>query len=176
MATWGIDLAHSDVTFKVKHLMITNVTGAFRNFTVTAETKGDDFTQFTAKAEIETASVDTGNKQRDAHITAADFFNSEKFPHITFVSTKYESVDGDGSYELYGDLTIMGVTKPVKLEVEFGGVVKDPYGNIKAGFSVNGKINRQDFGLSWNAALETGGVVISNDVRISADIELTKTA
>ena len=101
-------------------------------------------------------SISTGNEQRDQHLKSADFFDADKYPKITFVATKYENVDNDGSYELYGDITIKEITRPIKLDVEFGGVVKDPYGNTKAGFSINGKINRKDFNLSWDAVTEDG--------------------
>ena len=117
-------------------------------------------------------SISTGNEQRDQHLKSADFFDADKYPKITFVATKYENVDNDGSYELYGDITIKEITRPIKLDVEFGGVVKDPYGNTKAGFSINGKINRKDFNLSWDAVTEVGGVVVSEDVRIACEVQL----
>jgi polyisoprenoid-binding protein YceI len=121
-------------------------------------------------------SVTTGNEQRDGHLKAPDFFDAAKFPQLKFRATKYESVDNDGSYELYGDLTIRDVTKQVKLDVEFGGIVKDPWGNTRAGFEINGKVNRKEFGLQWHAVTETGGIVVSDDVRIHCAIELIKQA
>ena len=174
MATkkWVVDPTHSDIQFKIKHLMITNVTGSFNLFTVDATTEEEDFTKASISFTAEVASVSTGNEQRDAHLKGTDFFDAEKYPQIKFVATKYESVDNDGSYELYGDLTIKETTKNVKLDVEFGGVVKDPYGNTKAGFTINGKINRQDFGLTWSALTEAGGVLVSDDVKINCEIQL----
>lgn len=176
MATtkWAVDPTHSEVGFKVKHLMFTNVSGSFNLFTVHAETADEDFNNAKVDFSAEVASVSTNNEQRDEHLKSADFFDAAAFPKITFTATKYSSVDNDGSYELTGDLTLHGVTKPVTLSVEFGGVIKDPWGNIKAGFTINGKINRKDFGLNWNAVLETGGVMVSEDVRINAEIQLIK--
>jgi len=174
MATknWVLDPTHSEVHFKIKHLMITNVTGSFDIFNVTAQTENEDFTKAKVSFTADVNSISTNNEQRDGHLKSDDFFNAEKYPQIKFVATKTENVDNDGSYELYGDLTIRDVTKNVKLSVEFGGVVKDPYGNTKAGFTINGKINRKDFGLTWNAATETGGVIVSDEVKIACEIQL----
>lgn len=174
MATkkWVVDPTHSEIQFKIKHLMITNVTGSFDLFNVDAETENEDFTKARINFSAEVDSVSTGNEQRDGHLKSAEFFDAEKYPQIKFTATKYESVDNDGSFELYGDLTIKDVTRLVKLDVEFGGVVKDPYGNTKAGFTINGKINRKDFGLTWSAVTEAGGVVVSEDVRINCEIQL----
>ncbi|MDO9376088.1 MAG: YceI family protein [Ferruginibacter sp.] len=174
MATknWVIDPTHSEVQFKIKHLMITTVTGSFDLFEANVQTEEEDFMRAKVSFSADVASVSTGNEQRDEHLKSADFFDAAKYPRITFAATKYESVDNDGSYELHGDLTIKDVTKSIKLGVEFGGVVKDPYGNIKAGFSINGKINRKDFGLTWSAVTEAGGVVVSEDVRIVCEIQL----
>ena len=120
------------------------------------------------------ASVDTGDTKRDEHLRSADFFDAENHKQISFTGNTYEQVDGDGSYTLYGDLTIKGIKKQVKLDVEFGGVMKDPWGNEKAGFTINGKINRKDWGLNWNTTLEAGGVLVSDDVRISCEVQLVK--
>ncbi len=176
MATknWVLDPTHSEVHFKVKHLMITNVTGSFDIFTVSAKTEEEDFTRGKITFTADVNSISTGNEQRDGHLKSGDFFDVEKFPRIKFEATKATPVDNDGSFDLYGDLTIRDVTKNVKLAVEFGGVVKDPYGNTKAGFTINGKINRKDFGLTWNAATEAGGVVVSEEVRIVAEIQLVE--
>lgn len=171
---WSLDPTHSEVQFKIKHLMITNVTGSFTKYEVTAETDDEDFMTADISFTADVNSVTTHNEQRDGHLKGADFFDAEKFPQITFKATKYENVDHDGSYELYGDLTIKGITKNIKLDVEFGGLMKDPWGNVKAGFTINGKINRKDWGLNWNAALETGGMLVSDDVRISCEIQLVK--
>ena len=170
---WNLDPSHSEVTFKVKHMMITNVSGSFNEFSVDASTEGEDFSKaeisFTAKA----ASVNTNSEQRDGHLRSPEFFDTEKFPEIKFKGTKYEKVDGD-NYKLQGDLTIKDVTKSVGLAVEYGGIQKDPWGNMKAGFTITGKINRKDFGLNWNAALEAGGVMVSEEVRIHSEIQLVK--
>ena len=120
------------------------------------------------------ASVYTNDDKRDAHLKSADFFDVEQYKEISFIANTYENVDNDGSYELYGDLTIKGITKRIKLDVEFGGVIKDPWGNERAAFSINGKINRKDFGLVWNAALETGGVLVSEDVWVNCEVQLVK--
>ena len=172
---WVLDPSHSEIVFKVKHLMVTNISGSFKSFTVSAETAGEDFTDGTATFSAETASVNTNSEQRDEHLKSADFFDVANFPTIDFKCSKLEKVSGD-DYSLSGDLTMKGVTHPVKLAVEFGGVAKDPWGNTKAGFSITGKLNRKDFGLSWNAALETGGVLVSEEVKIHAEIQLVKQA
>lgn len=171
---WVSDLNHSELGFKIRHLMITNINGKFGNFEVEAETEGEDFTTAKVKVTVDVDSISTGNNDRDKHLRSPDFFDVNQHRNITFAATKYESVDNDGSYELYGDLTIRGVTKNVKLAVEFGGVVKDPWGNTKAGFTINGKINRKDFGLNWNAATETGGVLVGDDVKINCEVQLIK--
>jgi len=175
MATtrWKVDPAHSEVQFKVKHLVISTVTGAFRTFDVEVETEDDDFTKasnITFTADIN--SIDTNNAQRDTHLKSADFFNSEQSAQVVFKGNKYEEVNAD--YRLSGDLTIRGTTKPIVLNVEYGGKVVDPYGQTKAGFTVTGKINRKDFGLTWDAVTEAGQVVVSNEVRIHCDIQLIK--
>ena len=178
MATknWALDPTHSEVQFKIKHLMITNVTGSFDIFTVLAQTEDEDFTKANISFTADVNSISTNNEQRDGHLKAADFFDAEKFAQIKFEATKTENVDDDGSYELYGNLTIRDVTKNVKLSVEFGGIVKDMYGNTKAGFTINGKINRTDFGLTWSGLTEAGGVVVSDEVRIAAEIQLIEQA
>lgn len=176
MATikWTGDTTHSEIGFKVKHLMFTNVSGKFKNFTITAQAGDNNFENAAIEFTAETASVDTGNEQRDGHLKSPDFFDAEKHPTLSFKSTNYKKLDDDGNYELQGDLTILDVTKPVKLSVEYGGLAKDPWGNVKAGFTINGKINRKDWGLNWNAALETGGVLVSEDVRIHAEVQLVR--
>jgi len=172
---WVIDPAHSEIQFKVKHMMITTVTGTFKEFKSEVETDGDDFSTARITFEAATESVFTNAEQRDAHLKSADFFDSENFPVMSFVSSRLEKID-DETWQLLGNLTIRGVTKPVRLEVEFGGIGKDPWGNTKAGFSINGKINRKDWGLNWNAALEAGGVLVSDDVRIYAEVQFAKQA
>jgi polyisoprenoid-binding protein YceI len=171
---WVLDPTHSEVLFKIKHLMITNVTGNFKTFDVTAETEGDDFLNAKIAFSANVNSITTNNDQRDGHLKSPDFFDIEKFPEIKFESTKFNR-EGDGeNFELIGNLTIKDITKEVKLLLEFGGIAKDPYGNIKAGFSVIGKINRANFGLTWNAVLEAGGVAVSEEVRIAAEIQMLK--
>lgn len=165
---------HSEINFKIKHLMITNVSGRIDDFVIDADTADENFTDPKVKFEGKIVSVSTNNEDRDKHLKSTDFFDAENFPKITFSATRFESVDHDGSWEMYGDLTIRGVTKEVKLDVEFGGVVTDAYGNTKAGFTINGKIKRSEYGLTWNALTEKGGIVVSDDVRLSCDVQLIK--
>jgi len=178
MATtnWAIDPMHSEVTFKVKHLMITNVTGSFDTFNASVQTEDNDFTKAKVSFTADVDSISTGIKDRDNHLKSADFFDAANHPQIKFVATKFENVDNDGSYEVYGDLTIRGTTKNIKLDVEFGGVIQDAYGNTKAGFTINGKIKRKEFGLHWDAVTEAGGVVVSDEVRIAVELQLIKQA
>ncbi|GBL36121.1 UPF0312 protein MW2606 [Filimonas sp.] len=173
---WGIDPSHSEIGFKVKHLMISNVRGTFSEYEASIYTTGDDFMSAEIDFWLDPVSVNTRDEQRDGHLKAADFFDVENFKEISFVANTYENVDNAASYELYGDLTIKGITKRIKLDVEFGGVVKDPWGNAKAAFTINGKINRKGWGLTWNAALETGGLLVSEEVWIHCEIQLVKTA
>ena len=173
---WVLDPAHSEISFKVKHLMITNVKGVFKEFNASIYITGENFITSEIDFWLNPASVDTGAPDRDNHLKSADFFDIEKFKQISFIGSTCEAVGNDGSYTLYGDLTIKGIKKQVKLDIEFGGVMKDPWGNEKAGFTVNGKINRKDWGLNWNAALEAGGVLVSDDVSISCEVQLIKQA
>lgn len=172
---WVLDPTHSELLFKVKHLMITNVKGEFRKFHVEAITQGDDFSTAQITVSIDASSVFTNNDDRDNHLKSADFFEVEKHGELTFASTSLKKA-GDDEYKLSGLLTIRGVSKPAELDVEFGGINKDPWGNLKAGFSLNGKISRKDWGLNWNAALETGGVLVSDEVKLSAEIQMVKQA
>jgi len=176
MATtkWALDPTHSELQFKVKHLMITTVTGNIKSFQAELESEGDDFTNASISFSGDISSIDTGNGDRDGHLKSGDFFDAEKFPAITFKST---SVEKDGNdYTVNGDLTIKDVTKAVKLVAEFGGIATDPWGNTKAGFTLSGKINRTEFGLTWNAALETGGVMVSEEVKILGELQFVKQA
>lgn len=173
---WSIDPSHSEIAFKVKHLMITNVKGVFKEFDASIYTTGEDFMTSEIDFFMNPASVDTRDEKRDEHLRSADFFDVEHFKQITFTGNSYEKIDDDGHYELYGDLTIKGIKKQIKLDVEFSGVMKDPWGNHKAGFTINGKINRKDWGLTWNAGLEAGGVLVSDEIRISCDVQLIKQA
>ncbi|WP_114777400.1 YceI family protein [Botryobacter ruber] len=173
---WAVDPTHSEVQFKVKHLMITTVTGYFKSFNIEAETEDGQFTS--ADSVVFTAdvnSISTNNDQRDTHLKSADFFDAENHSEIRFVGTRYEKVSGD-DYKLHGDLTIKGITKPVTVNVEFGGIVVDPYGQTKAGFTVSGKISRQEFGLTWNAVTEAGSVVVSDEIKLHAEVQLVKQA
>lgn len=168
MATkWNLDTTHSEITFKVRHMMISNVKGAFNTFTAEVEAEDDTFKNAKVSATIQTDSIDTNNADRDTHLKSADFFNTEQNPTITFESASLAD-------DVTGHLTINGVTKPVQLEVEFGGINQDPWGNTKAGFTFEGKIKRSDFGLNWNAALETGGVLVSDEVKIAGELQFVK--
>lgn len=170
---WGIDPAHSEILFKVKHLMITNVKGEFRKFEGTVTAYSADFSKAAVEIEIDAASVFTNNDDRDAHLKSPDFLDTENFKKIIFKTTDFIKLDVE-NYQLKGVLTIKGVSKAVNLDVEFGGINTDPWGNKKAGFSVSGKINRKEWGLNWNAALETGGVLVSDEVKINAEIQLVQ--
>jgi len=172
---WVLDAAHSEVKFKVKHLMISTVTGSIDTFNVDVETSAEDFSDAKITFTGELGSINTNNEQRDGHLKSPDFFDAEKFPQLKFVSDAV-SKKSDGNLLVKGNLTIKDVTKPIEFTAESGGIAKDPWGNIKTGFSVDTKINREEFGLTWNAALETGGVVVSADVRILAEIQLIKQA
>jgi len=173
---WKIDPSHSEIQFKVKHLMITTVTGYFKEFSLDVETENDG--DFTTASKIEfkavLGSLDTNSAQRDGHLKSDDFFNVDKYPALTFVGKKYEK-DGDNA-KVQGDLTIRDVTKPVTFNVEFGGLAVDVYGQAKAGFTVDGKINRKDFGLSWDAVTEAGAVVVSNEIRLHGEIQVIRQA
>ena len=171
---WVIDPSHSEIAFKVKHLMITNVKGVFTDYNASIYTTGDDFITAEVDFWMNPESVTTNDEKRNGHLKSADFFDIANHKEITFISNTIEKVDGDGSYELWGDLTIKGISKKIKLDVEFGGVIKDPWGAEKAGFTINGKINRKDWGLIWNTALEAGGVLVGDTVNISCEIELLK--
>lgn len=173
MAKWTIDPTHSEVLFKVKHLVISNVTGSFNVFEGAAETSADDFNDAKITFSANVDSIDTNQAQRDAHLKSADFFDVANFPKLEFTSTSF-SKKGDREYILKGDLTLHGVTKPVELAVEYGGTAKDPYGQTKAGFEVTGKLNRSEYGLTWNAATEAGGVVVSDEVKLLATVQVIK--
>jgi polyisoprenoid-binding protein YceI len=172
---WAIDPTHSEIAFKVKHLMITTVTGYFRKYDLEVETETDDFSsvkKIEFSADID--SIDTNNEQRDAHLKSADFFNSEEESHILFSGKSY-NVSGDEG-ELSGDLTIRNITKPITLKVEYGGTLVDPYGQTKAGFTLSGKLSRKEFGLTWSAVTEAGSVVVSDDVKLAIEVQLIKQA
>ena len=169
--TWQLDPTHSELGFKVKHLMITNIKGEFRNFS--AKIDGEDFSKAAISATIDTSSIFTNEDNRDAHLKNADFFDVDNHKEMTFKGNSYTKID-DENYELTGILSIKGISKEIKLAVEYGGTSKDPWGNEKMGFSINGKINRNDYGLNFNAALETGGFLLGEEVKISADLQFVK--
>ena len=168
---WVLDLSHSELGFKVKHLMISNVKGEFRKFT--AEIDGEDFTKAPIHVIIDTSSIFTNSDDRDTHLKSADFFDVENHKEILFTGSSLKKADDD-NYKLIGQLTIKGVSNAVTLDVEFGGINKDPWGNEKAAFSLSGKIGRKEWGLNWNAALETGGVLVSDEVRINAEVQFVR--
>lgn len=170
---WVIDPAHSEIQFKVRHLMISTVTGHFKKFNLEATTEGDDFT--TVKDilfAIDTSSVDTNNKDRDTHLKSADFYNSEVYPQIEFKTTAHQPAGNED--KLTGNLTIRAVTLPITVDIEFGGIVVDTYGQTKAGFTVEGNINRRDFGLTWGALTEAGNVIVGDEVKFQGEIQLIK--
>ena len=167
---WEIDPSHSEMLFKIKHLEIATITGRFDEISGTAETE-EDFENAVFSFTANVNSIDTNNKNRDTHLKSADFFDAEKYPKITFQSTKFKRI-GDSTFEIIGKLTIKEITKPTILHIDYGGTNVDHWGNTKAGLKLKGVINRKDFGLVWNAAIETGGVLVSEEVRINGNIEL----
>lgn len=170
---WQADPAHSQIGFRVKHLVIATVSGVFKNYEVNVKTDGEDFTTSTVRIEIDAASVDTGNDQRDNHLRSDDFFNAESFPKFVFESERVEKIN-DHHFKLFGHLTIRDITKPIQLEVEYGGTIKDPWGKMRAGFGVRGTVNRKEFNLRWNQLTEAGSVVVSDEVWIDCDLQLVK--
>jgi polyisoprenoid-binding protein YceI len=173
MATYKIDPLHSEIKFRVKHLMISNVTGEFKTFDATLTAEAADFSDASISFEADINSISTNNEQRDGHLKSDDFFNAEQFPKMTFVSTSVEKT-GDDELLVHGNLTIRDVTKPVTLKAEIGGTMVDFYGQTKVGFDVSGTIQRKDFNLSWDAVTEAGGVVVSNDVKLLLAVQFTK--
>ncbi len=173
LTKWSIDASHSEITFKVKHLVISTVTGKFGSFDATIESDNENFEGADIYFEADINSIDTGNEDRDNHLKSDDFFNASEHPKMTFKSTSFEKT-GDGTYKLAGDLTIRGNTKSVELDAEYGGTVVDPYGQTKAGFDVTGKINRKEFGLKWSAVTEAGSVVVSDEVKLNLNVQFVK--
>jgi polyisoprenoid-binding protein YceI len=170
---WSIDPTHSEVHFKVKHLVISTVTGAFKSFNGKAISTSGEFENAKVNFSIDVDSIDTNQTQRDAHLKSADFFETDKYPTIDFESTSFTKVKGD-DYKLSGKLTMHGVTKPVELDVEYGGSEKDGYGNVKHGFEVSGKINRKEFGLTYNSITEAGGLALGEDIKLLANIQVAQ--
>jgi polyisoprenoid-binding protein YceI len=168
---WIIDPTHSEVAFKVKHLVISTVTGYFRKFEGAAESTSEDFNGASVTFSLDVSSIDTNQSDRDQHLKSADFFDTASFPSIAFAG---KLVNQGGEYQLQGDLTLKGITQQVALDVTYGGTVADPYGQTKAGFEIEGKLNRKDFGLTWSAITEAGSVVVSDQVRLQLSVQLVK--
>jgi polyisoprenoid-binding protein YceI len=170
---WAIDPSHSEITFRVKHLMISHVSGSFSRFNGTVETNGDDLAGAKVSFTADIDSITTGNEQRDAHLKNGDFFDAEKYPQLVFESDGLERIN-DELFELHGTLTMRGTGKKVDLKVEYGGMAQDPWGNTRTGFTVTGKINRKDFGVSFGMVSETGGVMLGEEVTIQASVQFVK--
>lgn len=173
--TWSVDPTHSEVQFKVKHLVISTVTGQFRDFIATLESDGDNFEGAKATFSAKIDSISTNHDDRDGHLKSADFFDAANYPSLDFESSRFIKAV-DNTYDIIGILTLKGVSKEIVLKAEFGGVMTDPYGNTKAGFEIEGKINRKDFGLNWSAITEAGGVVVSDEVRLLLNLQFVKQA
>jgi polyisoprenoid-binding protein YceI len=172
MTTYKIDATHSEVTFKIKHLMISNVSGNFTKFDGEITAKNEDLSDAVFSFEAEIDSINTNNEQRDGHLKSADFFDAENHPKLTFKSNSFTKKGDD--FELAGDFTLRGVTKSVKLNAEYAGKMVDPYGNEKHGFEISGKISRKEFGLEWSAVTEAGGIVVSDDVKLLVNAQFAK--
>ncbi|MET9579069.1 YceI family protein [Streptomyces massasporeus] len=172
---YTIDPAHSTIGFVARHAMVTNVKGSFQDFTGTLHLDGTDPSQSTASLDVVMDSIDTGNADRDGHLKSADFFKADEFPAMTFRSTKAEALGGD-DYRITGDLTILGTTRPLVIDLEFNGAAKDPFGNERVGFEGKAEILRSEWGLTWNAALETGGVLVSDKIKLNFDISAIRNA
>jgi polyisoprenoid-binding protein YceI len=175
MSNYILDPMHSEITFKVKHLMITNVTGSFQNFSASMTAASEDFSDAAISFEAAIASISTGNEQRDTHLKSEEFFDATNFPTLSFVSSSLTKKAGS-NYTLTGNLTLKGITKEVTLDVEFGGTMTDFYGQFKAGFEISGTINRSEFGLTWSAVTEAGGVVVSDEVKLHMAVQMIKQA
>lgn len=173
LTKWGVDKSHSKIGFSVSHLVITDVDGYFKDYDADITTQGDDFSTANIKFTIQTGSIFTNNADRDNHLKSDDFFNSETYPYITFVGKSLQKISAN-KFKLLGDFTLRDVTKEVELDVKFNGIVKDPWGNTKAGFKLKGEINRFDYNLKWNAAIETGGLVVGKEVELNIAIQLIK--
>lgn len=169
---WSIDQAHSEISFRVRHLMIAHVKGSFKKFDASIYTTDKDFETAEIDFWIDPASIATGDEKRDEHLKSADFFDVENHKQITFTSSTMAKADSDGNLGLWGELTMRGITRNIKLDVQFGGMLKDPWGKERAGFSISARINRNDWGLVWNTAMEAGGFMVSEEVSISCEVEL----
>jgi len=167
---WNFDVAHSSVNFSVRHLMVSKVKGSFGSFRGQLQLEGDSLIPSSVDVSIDTASIETGVEDRDKHLRSADFFDVEKFPTMTFKSKRVEKPSSEG-FQLVGDLSLHGVTKEVTLDVEIGGRQKDPWGSERVGYSATTRIDRKDFGLTWNQALEAGGIMVGDRVDITLEVE-----
>lgn len=167
---WAIDPAHSEVQFKVKHLVITTVTGSFEKFTGTVSSENKDFDNANVNFSIDVNSINTRSTDRDNHLRSNDFFAVEEHPEMTFSGVLQQN---GGDYKLVGDLTIRGTTNKVELNVDYNGTVQDPWGNTKAGFEISGKLNRKDFGLTWNTITEAGSMLVGEEVKLEISVQLT---
>ncbi|MDF9798560.1 polyisoprenoid-binding protein YceI [Catalinimonas alkaloidigena] len=174
-ASWAVDPMHSEIQFKVKHLVISTVTGSFGKYDASFSSEKEDFSDAQISFSADVNSISTNNEQRDAHLKSDDFFNAEQYPNLAFTSKTLKKT-ADDAYKLVGDLTIRDITKTVELDVEYGGTMVDPYGNTKVGFEVSGKINRKEFGLKWDAITEAGGAVVSDQVKIIANVQFARQA
>lgn len=173
LTKWTIDTAHSEITFKVKHLVISTVTGKFNEFDATLETDNEDFEDANITFEALIDSIDTGDEDRDKHLKSDDFFNASEHPKMTFESTSFKKT-GNSQYKLIGDLTIRGNTKTVEMDAKYGGTVRDPYGKTKSGFDIYGKLKRKEFGLTWSAVTEAGNIVVSDEVELNLNVQFTQ--
>ena len=168
---WGLDPTHSTVHFSVKHMVISKAKGSFGSYKLNVESKGEDFTDAKVELEIDTKSINTHSEDRDNHLRSADFFDAENFPTIKFVSSSFKKIN-DEEYKLNGNITIKGITRPIEFNVNYGGQVVDPWGNVRAGFTLESSIDRFDFGLNWNTLIETGGAMVGKQVKLEAEIEI----
>jgi polyisoprenoid-binding protein YceI len=175
MATtqWTLDPIHSEIGFKIKHMMFTNVSGKFSKYNVNVSTEGENFETASITFEAAVDSISTNSPDRDKHLISPDFFDATQFPKISFTATSFRKQSGD-HYQLVGDLDMHGITKPVQLDVEFSGLMKDPWGNVKVGFNVTGKLNRKQWGLNYNAVLESGGILLGEEVKVEIELQLQK--
>jgi len=171
---WAIDQSHSEISFKVRHLMIAHVKGSFKTFDASIYTYGNDFKTAEIDLWIDASSIQTGDEKRDEHLKSHDFLDVKNHKQITFTSSTMGTANADGNHELWGKLTMVGITQNVKLNVQFGGMLNDPWGNERAGFTVSCTINRSDWGLTWNTTTEAGGLMVSDEIVISCEVELTK--
>jgi polyisoprenoid-binding protein YceI len=170
---WAIDPAHSEISFKVKHLVVTTLTGKFDKFDGSLASTKEDFSDATIRFSADIDSINTGNADRDGHLKSDDFFNAASFPKLSFESTSFNKLSNN-NYKLIGNLTIRDITKTIELDVEYGGTMVDPWGNTKAGFEINGKIKRKEFNLKWDAITEAGGAVVSDEVKLHLNVQLVK--